>query len=70
MRARARLVPTIAEVAARDGFGMFGQLVERTGGHDLPPLFAGSRTEIDDIVRAVNRLFIVFDHDNAIALGA
>ncbi len=49
---------------------MVGQLGQGAGGDDLPPLFAGPRAEIDDIVGAVNGLFVVFDDDNAVALRA
>ena len=58
------------EEGARDRAVARGHIVGRAGGHDLTASLAGPGTEVDHPVGRPDRLLIVFDDDDSIALVA
>lgn len=53
------------------GVGAIGSINEFPGGscsHDVAPLFTPARPEINDIVRLLDDLHVVFDDGNRVAL--
>ena len=34
--------------------------------YDLSPVFTGSRTDVDHVVRGADGLLVVFDHDDCV----
>src|SRR5690625_4319636 len=56
------------QVAARNGLWMIANAVYRAGGYHLAALDTRTRTQINDVVCCADGVFVMFNHNQGIAL--